>query len=118
MTGKERNGVSLVYDFGEDTADLYLHTGKQSTDDLAVTFGSGFVFNYDEPGDYAGEFYDVSVSGEYRGANLGFDYCTSPDNCVNGYKSSHALLITSGFSLAPSFSNAPVHSYDYYWPIS
>lgn len=61
VQGYTRTGASLVYDFGENTSDMYLHKGKQTGEDLSVTFGSGFVFNYDEPGDYAGEFLDVST---------------------------------------------------------
>jgi len=95
-----------------------LHTGKQSKEDLSLTFGSGFVFNYDKPGDYAGEFYDVSKSFDYKGASLGIDYCTNPKNPTNGYKESHALLLTSGFSFSPSNSKTPTFSYDYYWQIS
>lgn len=116
--GNDRAGASLVYDFGENTSAFYLHTGKQSKEDLSLTFGSGFVFNYDEPSDYAGEFYDVSKSIDYKGASLGMDYCTNPKNLTNGYKESHALLLTSGFSFSPSNSKTPTFSYDYYWQIS
>jgi len=116
--GNDRAGVSLVYDFGENTSDLYLHTGKQSKEELALTFGSGFVFNYDEPGEYAGEFFDVSTSTDYKGASLGMDYCTSPSNLRNGYKDSHALLFTSGYSCSLTNSQIPTFSYDYYWQIS
>ena len=116
--GHDRTGASLVYDFGEQTSDFYLHKGVQSQSDIAVTFGSGFVYNYDKPGDYAGEFYDISLSGQYNGASFGVDYCTSPDNLINGYKSSHALLLTSGLSFSPYSSNMPTFSYDYYWSMS
>ena len=116
--GDDRAGASLVYDFSENTSDFYLHTGKQSKEDLSLTFGSGFVFNYDEPGDYAGEFLDVSASTDYKGASLGIDYCTSPSNLTNGYKDSHALLFTSGYSCSSTNSKLPTFSYDYYWQIS
>lgn len=115
--GYDRSGASLVYDFGENTSDYYLHTGVQNRSDLTVSFGSGFVYNYDKPGDYAGEFLDVSLSAEYNGASLGVDYCTSPSNLVNGYQDSHALLLTSGFSLISFSSSAPTFSYDYYWKV-
>ena len=91
VAGNDRGGISLVYDYGEGTSDLYLHTGKQSQKDVSMTFGSGFVYNYDKPGDYAGEFVDVSMSGKAKGASLGVDYCTSPGNFTNGYKDSHAF---------------------------
>ena len=118
--GSDRAGASLVYDFGENTSDFYLHTGRQSKNDISVTVGSGFVFNYDQPGDYAGEFLDVSASTNFKGASVGLDYCTSPSNLTNGYQDSHALLFTSGLSIptSSSNSNAPTFSYDYYWPIS
>ena len=115
--GYDREGVSLVYDFKENTADYYLHTGTQNKSDLSVTLGSGFVENYDKPGDYAGEFLDVSWSAKYKGALLGADYCTSPSNFRNGYKDSHALLWTSGFSFSPYSSKTPTFSYDYYWQL-
>lgn len=118
VEGNDRAGASLVYDFGENTSDLYLHTGRQSKEDISVTFGSGFVFNYNEPGAYAGEFLDVSASVDYKGASLGIDYCTSPSNLTDGYQGSHALLFTSGLSLSTSSSNTPTFSYDYYWPVS
>ena len=116
--GHDRAGASLVYDFGENTSEFYLHTGAQNKSDISVTVGSGFVLNYEEPGAYAGEFIDVNLSGEYKGASLGIDYCTSPENFFNGYINSHALLLTSGFSLSPYSSNKPTFSYDYYWMIS
>ena len=116
--GHDRAGVSLVYDFGENTSDVYLHTGVQNKSDIGATVGSGFVYNYNKPGDYGGAFLDVSLSGSYKGASIGADYCTSPTNLTNGYKDSHAFLLTSGFSMSPFSSNAPTFSYDYYWTIS
>ena len=44
-------------------------------------------------------------------------YCTSPSNFRNGYKDSHALLWTSGFSFSPYSSKTPTFSYDYYWQL-
>lgn len=116
--GDDRVGASLVYDFGENTSDYYLHTGKQSKDDFSITFGSGFVFNYDKVGDYGGTFLDVSASADYKGASLGLDYCTSPENLTDGYKKSHALLLTSGYSCSLTNSKLPTFSYDYYWQIA
>ena len=118
VVGNDRSGASLVYDFGENTSDYYLHTGVQSKKDVSVTFGSGIVFGYDELGDYGGEFLDVSASADYKGVSFGVDYCTSPSNFTNGYKDSHAFLLTSGISFSPDVSQKPVFSYDYYWPIS
>ena len=117
VIGYDREGVSMVYDFKNNTSDYYLHTGTQNKSDLAVTFGSGFVFNYDKPGDYGGEFLDISWSGKYKGALLGADYCTSPSNLGNGYRDSHAILLTSGFSFSPYSSKTPTFSYDYYWKL-
>ena len=113
--GNDRVGASLVYDFGANTSDFYLHTGVQSQDSFGLTFGSGFVYNYNKPGDYGGEFIDVSMSGEYNKASLGIDYCTDPKNITNGYKNCHALLLTSGWSVSAFDSNPFVYSYDYYW---
>jgi len=117
VAGYDREGASMVYDFEDNTSDCYLHTGTQNKSDVAVTFGSGFVFNYDKPGDYAGEFLDISWSGNYKGALLGADYCTSPTNLTNGYKDSHAILWTSGFSFSPYSSKTPTFSFDYYWTL-
>ena len=116
--GHDRAGASLVYDYGENTSDFYLHTGTQSKSEIGATVGSGFVYNYNKPGDYAGEFLDVSWSGSYKGASIGADYCTSPTNLSNGYKDSHAFLLTSGFSVSSFSSNTPTFSYDYYWMMS
>lgn len=115
--GHDRAGCSLVYDFGEDTTDFYLHTGSQTNSEIGVTFGSGFVFNYDKPGDYGGEFLDTSYSVNYKGASLGLDYCTSPSNLTNGYKDSHALLLTSGFGMPLLKHKGPTAAFDYYWSV-
>ena len=115
--GRDRTGMSLVYDFEKNTSDVYAHTGVQSVDSLGVTFGSGFVFNYNEPGDYGGEFVDVSASYEYKGASFGLDYCADPNNVSNGYTGCHALLLTSGWSKSLVNSNV-VYSYDYYWQLN
>ena len=116
--GKDRIGISLVYDFGADTSETYLHSGRQSKDDLGVTFGTGFVYNYKGRGTYGGEFYDVSMSVDYKGASLGFDFCTDPGNLTTQFSTGcSAFLLTSGFSV-PSFGpNRPVVAMDYYWPV-
>lgn len=115
--GHDRAGASLVYDFGEQTSDFYLHTGAQNNSDLSATFGAGIVDNYNKPGDYSGEFLDVSWSGKYKGASIGGDYCTSPSNMTNRNSGSRAFLLTSGISLSPYSSKGPTVSYDYYWSI-
>ena len=117
IAGNDRVGCSYVYDFSENDSEWYLHTGKQSKSELGFTFGSGFVFNYKGEGSYGGTFVDVSKSRNYKGASLGVDYCTSPDNFTDGYTSCHALLFTSGWSTSFDFSKKPTIAYDYYWPI-
>ena len=117
VNGNDRAGVSLVYDYGENTSDLYVHTGAQTKTEYGATFGTGIVMNYDEPGDYGGEFVDISVSAEFKGVSLGVDYCTSPTNFSNGYVDSHAILFTTGWSFSPFLFNYPTVGYDYYWQI-
>ena len=116
---RDKAGCSVVYDFGENTTDIYLHQGVQSNNEYGVTFGSGFVYNYDRPGDYAGEFVDVSYSTGYNGANIGIDGCTDPDNILAPGNGSSALLLTSGCSIPLGRNANPFNfSYDYYWQIA
>ena len=95
--------------------------GAQNKFECAVTFGSGFVFDYSGPGSYAGKFVDVSVSAPYSGCNMGVDYCTSPDN-LNGkntsQKGASALLLTTSVSLTLDFQSGPTFAYDYYWQLA
>ena len=116
--GHDKIGCSLVYDFGANTTDIYLHEGVQSYNDYGATFGSGFVFNYDSPGDYAGEFYDVSYSTNVKGANVGIDGCTDPQNLQGTTSGSSAILFTSGLSASISINKGPNFSYDYYWQVA
>lgn len=115
----DKIGCSLVYDFGTNTTDIYLHEGVQSNNEYGVTFGSGFVYNYDSPGDYSGEFYDVSYSTNVKGANLGIDGCTDPQNLQGSTSGSSAMLFTAGWSAAiAGNSHALNFSYDYYWQVA
>ena len=117
VAGNTRVGYSAIYDFGNDTADLYMHRGAQNQYEFSATWGTGFVFNHTERGSYAGEFVDTSYSTNYRGANVGLDFCTSPDN-LNAdnfmQEGTSALLFTSGIGSSIFRSRAPLIAYDYY----
>ena len=118
VTGNNRSGCSVVYDYNTDITDVYLHEGAQNKPELGVTYGAGFVGNYDEPGQYAGAFVDVSYSVDYKGANIGVDACTSPGNIYGEGGESYAVLFTLGWSvpLLPA-KTAATYSYDVYWQV-
>ena len=70
-------GGSLVIDFEDETFDLYGHDGMTAStpNGSPITYSVGFVFNYDNIGDYGGPF--INCGGSYRW--FGIDYCRSPD---------------------------------------
>ena len=120
--GHDRSGCSVVYDFSTDITDVYLHTGTTSSAEYSATYGVGFVFDYNVAGDYGGVFVDVSASAQYKGASLGIDYCTDPNNLSlrTPYSAgSHAALFTSGISI-PMFAQSSPFSFgmDYYWQVA
>jgi hypothetical protein len=111
VNGNNRSGASYVYDFSNDTSEVYCHTGAQSNCEYGASFGSGIIFNYSGESSYAGEFIDISGSFKYNGANIGGGRCFSPDK--NG---TSAIMLNTGISL--SLTNTPVNiGYDYYWRI-
>ena len=72
----EKKGISLVIDFEDSTFDLYGHYGyTMSKGGSPITFSAGKVYNYENSGDYSGEFVN---GGGYAGW-IGGDYCRSPD---------------------------------------
>ena len=84
-----KQGLSLVVDFENETLDLYGHHGKTEgiSRGSSASYAVGLVFNYDEVGDYAGPF--VNVGGSIKG--VGVDYCRSPDLDP---ESCHAVSVT------------------------
>ena len=47
--GNQRNGCSLVYDYGTNVSDVYLHDGKTSNGAYGTSYSTGFVYNYNKP---------------------------------------------------------------------
>ena len=119
--GNQRNGCSLVHDYETNVSDVYLHDGKTSNGAYGTTYGTGLVYNYDKPGDYAGTFYDASVSGKLNNADLGVDFCTDPINLQSGFSEgggSYAWLLTSGLSTpTPGIQRRITYGIDYYWQV-
>ena len=103
-------GNSLVIDFEDETFDLYAHDGFTASmpDGSPLTYSVGRVFNYDNIGDYGGEF--VNVGGSCRW--LGFDYCRSPDLDPN---STSARSITFGLPGTQKINGYV--GWDYYYQI-
>ena len=120
--GNQRNGCSLVYDYGTNVSDVYLHDGKTSNGAYGTSYSTGFVYNYNKPGDYGGTFIDASVSSKYKNADLGVDFCTDPSNLQSGFSKdggSYAFLLTSGFSTpVPVIQRIVTYGVDYYWQVS
>lgn len=120
--GNQRNGCSIVHDYGTNISDVYLHDGKTSVGAYGATYGTGLVYNYNKPGDYGGSFYDASVSSKFKGADLGIDFCTDPSNLQSGFSEgggSYAWMLTSGLSTpAPGKHGRVAYGVDYYWQVN
>ena len=89
----------LVIDFDDETADLYGHVGYSVPVSPigSFSYSVGTVFNYEEPGDYAGAFVNAGATYNW----LGVDYCRSPDMNENSVS---ALSITFGIPGPSKFS--------------
>ena len=114
----DKTGYSVVMDFHDDNIgiDTYYHYGK-TTSGYGVSYGVGFVYNYEKPGDYGGYFADASATYNHNGIDYGLDVCTDPSA---PFQKCSAALFTVGVSFPSSqkgkFSvNSGV---DYYLPIS
>lgn len=111
---RDKHGYSVVIDFDSDSVsfDTYYHYGK-STSGYSFSYGVGFVYGYDEPGDYGGYFVDGTASYSHNGIDYGIDVCTDPSA---PFEKCSAALLTVGAS-APN--SKPVNvGLDYYVPIS
>ena len=60
--GVDRRGVSIVTDFKNDTCEIYTHYGYGSSDALGLSYSTGYVYDYNDLGDYAGDFAEGSIS--------------------------------------------------------
>ena len=119
-SGGKKSGCSMVYDYGEDTTDIYLHEGVLSGAD-SITYGTGFVYNYDEPGDYGGTFVDMAVSADVKNVELGLDFCTSPDNLTTHpteWTGCYAWMFTTGRSFSANGGLSASVGYDFYWQVA
>ena len=113
-----KTGCSVVIDFGNDSAEFYSHKGTTTSSGYAVSYGAGVVQNYDSPGDYGGDFVDLSTSTKVKGVDYGIDICFAP-SILGGGEGTSAIMGTIGFSL-PSFNNTYdiAVGYDYYTPFA
>ena len=108
----QKYGYSAVIDYGENTLEVYSHYGATSSSSYSITYGAGIVNNYNNLGDYGGDFVDVSASMNYKGIDYGIDGCWDPDG-----DGTSAVLGTVGISLPPiGASSDIVVGYDYYAP--
>ena len=102
----QKNGESVVIDFGENTVETYAHYGTYASSDLSpsASYSVGFVANYDGFGDYGGNFVEADASiGPY-----GFSYCQDPNNPAG------AKAACMSFSTSPGCSVSG--GYDFYVP--
>jgi len=104
-----KTGACVVFDFDESTYDIYHHGGYTATiGGGPITYSVGTVFNYDEIGDYGGEFVNVGITYNW----LGVDYCRAPDA---NFDSAAALSLTFGLPGINKFGGYV--GWDYYVPI-
>lgn len=96
-TTHTKTGYSVVVDFNSDSTSLevYDHYG-QTTSGTNVTYSVGYVYNYDSPGDYGGEFVDAGGTYSINGAEYGIDVCTDPNKPFTGC---YAVLATFGMGV-------------------
>ena len=85
-------GVSVVIDFGQDTAYAYPHVGVGKGRSSGISYSVGRVANYEDPYDYAEWFVDVNA-----GLNMGMDHCWDPR--VDHGTATKATAITFGSGL-------------------
>jgi len=114
----EKAGYSTVIDFSSETieVDNYCHYGI-TTSGASISYGVGTVSNYNQKGDYAGDFIDGGASYTHNGITYGLDTCSSPSTsssrCI-------ARLFTVGFSVpySPQKAISGYVGYDYFVPVS
>lgn len=109
-TTSSKFGLSIVLDFGENSIEAYTHVGEMknisTSSGPAFTYSSGFVYNYNEQGDYGGEF--VYAGGSVGG--MGLEICGAP--CPSA-DSTYAICTT--FSYPSTYKDIEGHAgYDYY----
>ena len=105
----EKNGLSMVVDFGNNTGELYQHKGHCCSDPFCMAYSVGTVFDYDQLGDYSGEFVEASCSF----SSFGVSYSQDPNK--EPFCGARAACFT--FS-TPSFKCSPGASYDIYESIT
>ena len=104
--GNNRQGLSTVIDFGNDTVETYYHAGATSDPFPSASYSTGIVFNYEKPGDYSGHFIEGSFSVP---GGAGISGCMDPTKPIGGAKA-----VCASFSTSPMPS---AYSYDYYIPL-
>lgn len=112
----DKRGYSVVLDFDSNSVgiDTYYHYGK-TTARTSVSYGTGFVDNYENPGDYGGYFLDANGTCSHNGIDFGIDACADPFNLTDGCR---AGLFTVGFSGTPDGHGDINGGVDYYLPVS
>ena len=101
-----KHGGSIVVDFKDDEANFYSHNGLGIGGNSGLSYSTGWVYNYDTPKDYAGDFIDASAGyGAY-----GVDHCWSPWG--NYGSSTKATSITFSYPYTNSVGGSV--GYDYY----
>ena len=107
--GNEKMGSSLVIDFEKNTFDLYSHIGVTTSygSSSPLTISVGQVHNYQEIGDYGGEF--INVGANFN--SLGGDYCRAPNLDPDAVS---ATSITFGF---PTSGFSCYAGSDYYYHV-
>lgn len=95
-------GGSLLLDFEGGNIEFYTHTGGATGYSSGFSYSVGKVWNYNNPGDYAGPF--VFEGG---GCFVGGDLCYAPK--MGG---------TAAASLTFSMGYSTYVGYDYYWDIA
>ena len=105
--GGERKGVSIVTDFKNDTCELYTHAGAGTSDSVGISYSTGHVYDYNDLGDYSGDF----VEGSLSGGGFGFSYSQDPNKKLNTGCRAYCF----GFSTPGAVSSGL--SYDYFVPV-
>ena len=96
-----KGGASVIVDFDDDNAQLYLHGGAGVGISSGFSYSVGIVENYDIPSDYSKHFFDIN-----GGYNVGLDHCYNPFDEYSIATQATSITFSSGIGFGIG--------YDYY----